>query len=193
MKKPNGKKKDHQARYISEIRRLTKHFVYWRLHADDDPSELVTNKVLFGPNPRKVPKENVEHEMQALSLKYQCVTISYCRTPFGARYRSFGFAQTNDPLRLVDVNLSPLITAAKHEAETDINTRQLYARGMVLMPYVRDTADILSVVRRLKDELGLTEEDFVQLEGVLDGSAVYYEFDEEPNLDTEEQIKALPW
>lgn len=189
--KLNKRGKDAQARMIQDIRRLTRKFAYWRWHRDDDDSPLVTNRVVMGINPRKIPIDNIEHELQSLSMQYQVVTISYCKTQFGDEYRAFGFAQTSDPLRLVETDIKPLISAALYDAEKEINRNHLYARGMVLLPYIRSTRDIVAAARALKTELGLKDEDFIQIEGILDQTPVYYEFEKEPNLDLDDRIRLL--
>jgi hypothetical protein len=188
-RKKNHKGASRALRQQRELRRLSKYFVYWRYHEDDDKSEVQTHRLLMDRNLLGVPMLDIEMELQALSLQFQCVTISYYQTPFGEKYRYFGYSQTKEPLRLAETDVSPLISIAKHAAEENRNDKQLYARAMVLLPSIQKSVDIFSVLQRLKTELSITDDDLQQLSDILNEEADVYDFEKTPNLDCDEKIR----
>jgi len=119
---------------------------------------------------------------------WQCVTISYFEDPFGKRYRSWGFAKTNDPLKSYYEPLDPVLKVAQEYAEGNANLKHLYARGYILAPWSKQYPDLLPLVKKPAKTIHLTTEALQGIEGYLNEKVELYEFDAEENRYPDEEL-----
>lgn len=98
-----------------------------------------------------------------LPLHWHAISITYLMDPWGKRYKVFGFARSNQTLKGFREGICPLLEQALEEAEENINSRQIYGRGMVFAPWSRGYDTLLPILRLKRDMLRLDDNDLEEL------------------------------
>lgn len=98
-----------------------------------------------------------------LPLHWHAVSITYLEDPWGKRYKVFGFARSNQSFQGFSAGICPLLDQALTEAEESVNTRQVYARGMVFAPWSKRYDSLLPILKLKQRELRLSESDLEEL------------------------------
>jgi len=98
-----------------------------------------------------------------LPLHWHAISITYLMDPWGKRYKVFGFARSNQTLRGFREGICPLLEEALTEAEDNINSRQIYGRGMVFAPWSRSFDTLLPILRLKREQLRLDDNDLEEL------------------------------
>lgn len=171
------KRKDIHARRNNALRHLSMNVYWWRRHSLDDESDVVTHVGISKPNPLRFNPKRVEHELNINKVRFQCVTISYCQDNWGKEYKLYGYSTSEEPQRMMDVDLSGLIYAARAHAESECNTRHVYAHAMVLMPLVRHSTSFIDTVKIIQEKLGLDDKELSELEECINADSTTYEIE----------------
>lgn len=172
---------------FKRARRAAESLYFLRLAKDGDEGVLWQD--YRGPIP---PKDMRAAEIQ---LKYtpcfwHVVGIVYFRDPWGKEYRRWGFAKTNDTIKLADRTLEPVLSAALQIAEKDANTNQRVGQGFIIAPWNKRHPSLVPLIRKHKKDLQLTEEDILGIEDYLESGFETYEVEETP-VDVDEAIAEL--
>lgn len=129
-----------------------------------------------GPIP---PRDIQAAEIQLANTPcfWQCVSITYFEDPWGKQYRRWGFAKTEEQLKITKQPLDPVLMAAQQYAEEDANMKQAVARSFILAPWSKKFPDLFPLIKKHAKELGLTNEDLDGIKGYLDDDFEIYEYD----------------
>lgn len=182
-KKPNRRKLSGND--FRRLRRQIEGIYFLRLSDGSDPGKLQIHHRTTRDQERI---DAMLFQLSRTPIYWQCVTVSYFEDPFGKRYRGWGFAKANHPLRTFKEPLDPILLAAQKHSEENANLKHLYARGYVLAPWSKQYPDLTDLVKKHKDELNLSDGDLVQLEESRNDQLEYYEFNPEENHYPEEEL-----
>lgn len=188
MKKRNVKR---DQLHFKEIARQVPHFVFWRRHLLSDESDVVTHKEVMTFNRLGINPEMVEYALNKASVRFQCVTVSYCEDPWGKVYRLLGYATTTEPIRMVDEDVSPVIFASRRDAESEANLKHIRGHAMVLMPLIDKGPLVYDVVVRLRDKLSLDDRDLKALYECVNAPVRHYDVTRVGRDDLDNEIAAL--
>lgn len=114
----------------------------------------------FIPEDQKAEAHNLA---LALPMRWQAISITYLEDHFGRRYRQFGFARTNQAFRGIKQGIVPLLNQCLEEAESNLNARHIYGRGMVFSPLTKHFDDLLPILKLRQERLRLTDRDLVEI------------------------------
>lgn len=131
--------------------------------------------------------EAAEVQLANTPCFWHCVSISYFVDPWGKQYRRWGFAKTQEQLRIIKQPLDPLLLAAQQAAESDANSKQLVARSFILAPWNKRHNDIYPLVKKHAKDLDLTQEDLDGIKDYLDEDFEIYEYDVEDGESPEDR------
>lgn len=189
--KQAGKKKPGRSYHNAHrLHRYLKPFYYYRWHADNDDTPLVTHRGYRGLI-KPATFDEIEFQVQYTLFYWHCVSITYCRDPWGKEYRLFGFGNTKAPIKVGKESIRPLLTATLEYAEDNANQKQIYARGMVMAPWSKEYPDLISVVKARQKELHLTADDLTGIANYLEEQVAIFEYDKDEAEDTDRQIANL--
>lgn len=191
-KRSKGKKPRVKQRVNVDFERYSRDFYYWRYHEDQDTSPLITHKALVGKPQGYADKKIetlLEHDVQHQSLIWHCLTITYCRDPWGREYLSPGYAKSTTRLKLAFDSIEPLLQAALDLSEENLNQKHVYARGVIISPRSQENHDIMALTRAQRNGLHLTTKDIERIDDVLNQQTyTYLECERLENLDLDERI-----
>jgi len=112
------------------------------------------------PEHKKAMAHNLALE---LPLHWHAISVTYLMDPWGKRYKVFGFARSNQTFQGFRKGICPLLEQALEEAESNINSRQIYGRAMVFAPWSRSFDTLLPILKLKKAQLRLTDGDLEEL------------------------------
>ena len=186
------KKSKHRKRLtgndFKKARRAAESLYYLRLAKDGDEGVLWQN--YRGPIP-PVDSKAAELQLYHTPCLWHVVGIVYFRDPWGKEYRSWGFAKTNDHIKLKDRTLEPVLSSALQIAEQGTNLNQRIGQGFIMAPWNKRHPSLVPLIRKHKKDLQLTEEDILGIEDYLESGFGTYEVEETP-VDVDDAIAALP-
>ena len=194
-KRSKGKKPRVKNRVNRDFERYARDFYYWRYHEDSDNSPLMTHKALVGKpygHADKKIEQLMEYDVQHQDLIWHCLTITYCRDPWGREYLSPGYAKSTTRLKLANDSVEPIMQAALGMSEENLNQKHVYARGVVISPRSPENHDIMALAKAQREGLHLSLVDLENIDEVLNQQEyTYLECDRIDNLDLEEKIALL--
>ena len=160
---------------LREIVRQLKHFVYWRKQYMHEQGEPKTHTFINTLNYGNIRPVEIEHALNLSDVRYQCLTITYCRDNWGKRYKLFGYSQSIDSARVVDESVAPIIQAARGHAEENANVKHIIGHAMIMTPLFSDGVKIGDVAVKLRKELELDDKELIQLRECIESEATTYE------------------
>lgn len=149
------------AREVGHSRKLINQLFVWR-YCEDAWWQMTTGWGFRGIVPED--KKAVVHNLALqLPLHWHAISITYLEDPWGKRYKVFGFARSNQTFQGFRAGICPLLEEALSEAEESVNTKQIYARGMVFSPWSKQFDTLLPILRLKQRQLRLSDGDLEEL------------------------------
>lgn len=190
-KKVTGKRDTRLTPRQREIARQVRHFVYWRQFFFDDEAPMKTKVFIDTWNPMHIDPRLVEHTLNHSDVRYHCITISYCRDPWGKQYKLFGYAATEDTLIVVEHSLAPLIKASRGYAEQNANLKHVIGHAVVITPRFGNGVKIGDVCVKLRKELDLDDKELKALKECIEGEYRTTEVERRAPRTVDEEIAEL--
>jgi hypothetical protein len=188
-KKP-AKRNPRASARAREIVRQVKHFVYWRKQYRDEKGEPVTHTFINTLNYGNIDPIDVEFTLNHSDVRYQCLTITYCRDNWGMLYKLFGYSQSLDAVVVAEESVASIIQAARGHAEENGNTKHIIGHAMIMTPIFSDGVKIGDVAVKLRKELELDDKELAQLKECIESEAAIYEVDRVvPSSSLEDELR----
>lgn len=153
-------------REMQLARRQAEKMYAWR-YCEDHWWRMTTGHGFRGLVPAN--KQDEAHNLALfLPLRWQAISITYLQDPWGKKYRAFGIVRTHQALKGAHTGICPVLDAALNEAEESVNSKHIYARGMVFSPLSKAHDSLLPILRLKMKELRLNEQDLQDLQEMED-------------------------
>lgn len=106
---------------------------------------------------------NIVDEIHNLALatpqQWEVVAIVYWRNKDGMEFHDFASQVTTQQFRAEGKGIVPFLEATLDAAKADMRKEYIYDQATIMRPYRKTNRHIGHVLRMLKDQLSLTEED----------------------------------
>ncbi|MBW5800638.1 hypothetical protein [Halomonas elongata] len=152
----------------------------WEQGGDDDPGDRYG--FLAPVHPSKRP--TVLRMAHLAPQHWEITCIVYCRAQDGSEYRETAAVRTSQKFAawlerrdesgkivrddsgqpVFDDQLSPIIRDTMEAAEAGCNPNHIVDRGVILRPWSRNWPSVIPVLKRLRDELDLTDSEIEEFQ-----------------------------
>lgn len=159
---------------FKRARRAVESLYYYRINTINNQGPLYQD--FKGPFPPRDIKAT-ETLLANTPCFWHCVNITYCENPFGKKYILWGFAKTEQQLRIIKQPLDPVVKAAQEAAEAKANTKHIVGRAFILSPWNKQNSDLTPLVRKHAKEFGLEDADVDAIADYLSDDYEYLSYD----------------
>lgn len=173
-----GKKPKWTGKDFKRARKAAESLYYYRINKPGEQGPLFQD--YRGPIPPR-DIQAAEILLANTPVFWQCVSVTYCKnSQSGKEYRLWGFAKTEQQLRIIKEPLDPVVQAAQQVAEEGANTRHIVGRSFILAPWSKVYNDLTPLIRKHAKEFELSEEDLIGITDYLSTDYDYMSYESEP-------------
>jgi len=156
----NKKGKSVKAHHLSRSQRFINTMFLWRHSSVNDGAD---NYGWLAPIPAHKKPYIIDLAVYSPN-HWHVMAIVFCETQDGAKYRGFADYRTEQAFAARhiadnDDQLGKILQAVMLEAESDVNANHVVDRAIIIRPWSRAYPSMQPVLERLKDRLGISEED----------------------------------
>lgn len=169
---------------FKRARRAAESLYYYRMNKGDVEGKLMQD--YRGPIPPR-DYNAAEYQLAHTPCFWHCVSITYCKDYWGKPYRLWGFAKTQEQLKIIKDPLDPLLKSAQMVAEDKANEKHFVGRGFILAPWNKQHPDLFPLLKKHAKELELTQSDLDGIKDYLQDEATLMEYDPGDALSPEER------